>query len=320
MIFSPVFTRSRTQKTRWCIVVADDHGPEWAPATRIGEPPSPVQYSRLGESSTLLQRALQRATRIAAPSRVMLTALDEYREYWEPSVRFITPERRFVCGNRAASLLTGAAALLSIAAASPSSVVTVLPARCYVFQEWILSAAIELGLLRLPSVAEGVVTLGMVDANDGIDEDYLLAGRSPTGPGLVVRGFARRPTSWVARHLREQGAMIASGIMIGYAGAFAAHISKHWPGLTLKLLNLINTASSAGMECEVPMELPRGVPKPAMKSLLWQPPSFTQRAFCVRGCGWSGLKSAHAVARVSAFLATAALSDSPLQTADAEYV
>jgi mannose-1-phosphate guanylyltransferase len=308
------------QKMRWCVVVADDHGPEWAPAIQIGEQPSPVQYSRLGESSTLLQRALQRATRIASPSQVMLTALDEYREYWEPSVGSIRPEHRFVCGNRAASLLTGAAALLSIAAASPSSVVTVLPARCYVSQEWILSAAIELALLRLPGVTEGVVTLGMIDANDGVDEDYLLGGRAPRGLGFVVQGFARRPTSWVARHLREQGAMIASGIMVGYAGAFAAHISKHWPGLTLKLLNLIDTAWSAGMECEVPMELPRGVPNVALKSLLWQPPSFSQRAFCVRGCGWSGLKSAHAVAKVSTFLATAVLSDSPLQIAGAECV
>src|SRR5580704_12785768 len=123
------------QQSRWCIVVADDHGPEWAPMVADGKKHSPVQYSGFGGSATLLQRALHRATRVAPASQILLTALEEYREYWEPNAWFLRPEHRFVCDNRAASLLTGAAALLSIAAKSPSSVVTVLPARCHVLQE-----------------------------------------------------------------------------------------------------------------------------------------------------------------------------------------
>lgn len=307
-------------KSRWCIVVADDHGPEWAPMVAAGKKHSPVQYSGFGGSATLLQRALHRATRVAPASQILLTALEEYREHWEPNAWFLRPEHRFVCDNRAASLLTGAAALLSIAAKSPSSVVTVLPARCHVLQEWILSEALERALTRLPGLAEGVLTLGMIDAAEGIDEDYLVAARAPVGAGFTVQGFARRPTSWVARHLRDNGAMIASGIMIGYAGAFTAHISKHWPGLSLKLLKLIDSAYRAGAECEVPMDLPRGIPKPVLKSLRWQPPSFPQRAFRVRGCGWSGLKSAHSVAKVSSYLATAGSYESSSQTFETEYV
>ena len=128
---------------RWCIVVADDHGPEWAPLMRAGERPSPVQYARLGGSSTLLQRALARAARIVPTARVLVTAMEEYREYWEPALWHIRPQNRYVCDNRAASLLTGAAALLTIAAISPSSVVTILPARCHVAREWILERALD---------------------------------------------------------------------------------------------------------------------------------------------------------------------------------
>jgi mannose-1-phosphate guanylyltransferase len=166
----------------------------------------------------------------------MITALDEYREYWEPSVWYVRPENRFVGENRATSLLTRAAALLAIAQLSPSNVVTILPARCYVAQEWILRAALERALAILPGVREGVVTLAMVDIDEGIDEDYLAVTRARTGAGFTVLGFARRPTSWTARLLVQQGAMIASGIMIGYAGVFAAHISKHWPGRALRWL------------------------------------------------------------------------------------
>lgn len=301
---------------RWCIVVADDHGPEWAPTCSSGERQSPAQYSRLGESSTLLHRALCRALRLAPASQVLLTALEEYREHWEPSAWCLKPEHRFICDHRAASLLTGAAALLSISSKDPSAVVTILPARCYVAHEWVLSAALDLAIARLPHIAEGVLTLGMIDAIESLDEDYLVATRAQSDRSLTALGFARRPAYGVATHLREQGALIASGIMIGYAGAFAAHISKHWPGLTLQLLNLLNAAAGANVECEIPANLPRGVPKPVICSLRWQPPCFTQRVFRVRGCGWSGLKSAQAVARVSGYLATARFAEFSMATGE----
>jgi mannose-1-phosphate guanylyltransferase len=305
---------SHLHKSNWSIVVADDHGPEWAPTVQPGEKPSPVQYSRLGKSSTPLQRAMQRAARVAPPSQVMITALDEYREYWEPSVWHVRPENRFVGENRATSLVTGAAALLAIARLSPSNVVTILPARCYVAQEWILRAALERALSILPGVKEAVVTLAMVDIDEGIDEDYLTVSRARTGAGFTVLAFARRPTSWTARLLVQQGAMIASGIMIGYAGMFAAHISKHWPGLTQILARLGAAAAAAGSECEVPMDLQRGVPTPTMKSLRWISPMFPQRALPVLGSGWSGLRTQRAVERVTTYSSIAnTLVNQPLQ-------
>jgi mannose-1-phosphate guanylyltransferase len=294
-------TSSHLCKFNWSIVVADDHGPEWAPPVQLGERSSPVQYSRLGGSSTLLQRAMHRAGRMAPPSQVMITALEEYREFWEPSVWCIRPENRFVGENRATSLLTGAAALLAIAQLSPSDVVTILPARCYVAQEWILRAALERALSILPDVREGVVTLGMVDIDEGIDEDYLAVARARIGAGFTVLGVARRPTSWAARLLVQQGAMIASGIMIGYAGAFAAHILKHWPGLAQTLARLSAAAAATGSECEIPTDLHKGVLRATMKSLRWNPPMFPQRAIPVMGSGWSGLRTQRAVGRVTTY-------------------
>jgi hypothetical protein len=37
-----------------------------------------------------------------------------------------------------------------------------------------------------------------------------------------------------------------------------------------------------------------------MRSLRWWPPMFPQRAFPVYRCGWKGLRTARAVARISA--------------------
>jgi hypothetical protein len=45
----------------WCIVVADDHGPEYVPWMAGAAKTSPVQYCGFGEPTTLLQRVLHRA-------------------------------------------------------------------------------------------------------------------------------------------------------------------------------------------------------------------------------------------------------------------
>ena len=294
-------------RSRWCIVLADDHGPDWTPG--LGGP-VPVQYCALAKAATPLQRSLHRATAIAAASQVIVTTFEEYRSHWEPSIWFVPPERRFVCDNRAASQLSSAAAILSVAARSPSNVITILPARCFVLHEGILKNALNLALAELPSVPEGAITLGMVDLEDGVDEDYLVVGRPRVGAGLSVEGFARRPVAWVARHLRQSGALVASGIMIGYAGVFAAHISKNWPGIAKKLSSLVSAAAAIGEECEIPSSLNRGVPPAVLHSLRWHPPAFPQRAFGVRGSGWSGLKSPRSVMRVVDFFSSGPESES----------
>ncbi len=294
-------------KNRWCVVIADDQGPEWVSGLRSETSrPLPVQYCRLSESSSLLQKALKRAVKLAPTNQVAVTVLDEFREHWEPSLWFTPAANRFVCDNRAASPLSTAAALLSIANKCPSSIVTVLPARCHVEHERILTTALEQAIALLPQVAEGVITLAMVDIDQGIDEDYLILDRARSGPGFAIQGYARRPIHWVADHLRQQGAAVASGVTIGYAGAFAAHLSRHWPGVTRQLSQLISASSAAAVECEVPSALQRGMPAPKLHFLRWQPPAFAQRAFRVFRSGWSGLKSPRAVDRIISFVERAA--------------
>jgi hypothetical protein len=306
------------RRSHWCIVVADDRAPDWVPYGSVDLQPTPVQYSCLGGSATLLHRALHRAAAIAPISQIVVTLLGEYRERWEPILWCVRPEMRFV-GNRATSpQLTAAAAILSIAKTSPSSIVTILPARCYVAHEAILRRALKSAAAQLAHVPERVATLGMLDIDDGVDEDYLVVARPPTGRGLAVQGMARRPTSWVARHLRRQGAVVASGIGVGYAGTFAAHIAKQWPGISQRLLTLTARAHAARTECEIPAGVQGRVPGSIPKPLCWHPPAFPQRLFTVCDSGWSGLKSPQAVARIADFIASKSQRPLPLLTRSTE--
>jgi mannose-1-phosphate guanylyltransferase len=295
-----VTERDPSRRSHWCVVVADDHGPEWVPTVSPGKKPASVQYCGLGEPTTLLQKALHRAARIAPASQVMVTAIDGHREHWQPALWSVRPPHRFVGDSRSTSCLTMAAALLSVAAASPQHVVTVIPAKCYVAHEDVLFEALQSAYTHLPLTPEGVITLGMIDIPDGIDEDYLVPGRAKVGSHWVVQAMARRPVPWVVRHLREHGAMSASGILIGHAGVFAAHVAKQWPGLTVKLTRAVTRAVASGTECRVPAALRAGVPGAVLRSLGWCAPAFPQRVLRVQHAGWSGLRSPRAVARISA--------------------
>ena len=292
------------RKSRWCIVIADDHAPEWVAYGALELRPAPVQYSSLGGSATLLRLALQRAASIAPTSQILVTALEEFRNHWEPVLWSVRPEMRFVSDKSTSQLLTSAAAILSIARVSPFGIVTILPARCYVGHEWILRQALRRGASELPHIREGVMTLGMVDIDEGVDEDYIVVGRARTGRSLAVDGIARRPTAWVARHLRRQGALVSSGIIIGYASVLAAHILKNWPGISGRLTTLAAMAGAAKLECEIPRDLQRRMPASVLKSLRWQAPGFPQRVIPVYECGWSSLKSQYAVARIVEFVSS----------------
>jgi hypothetical protein len=290
-----VSDRSAGKGKPWCIVVADDHGPEYVPWMAGAAKTSPVQYCGFGEPTTLLQRALHRAKQIAPAAQIVVTVREENRERWEQALWFVRPEHRFVSDSRLTAPLTTAAALLSIAADSIANVVTILPARCYVANEWILAAALHQLQTMLPRIPEGVGTLGMIDVGDGIDEDYLVPFQTRVGPGQTVQAMARRPAAWIARHLRQHGAMVASGILTGYARVFAMHASRHWPGLAGTLAKVMRVAANG--ERRLLADGYGGMPRSALR---WWPPTFPQRAIRVYRCGFRGLQTARAVASISA--------------------
>jgi mannose-1-phosphate guanylyltransferase len=289
--------------TRWCIVVADANAPERVVAEEHAAQgaPAPVQYSRFGEPATLLQKALHRARRIARANRILVTAAEVHRAHWQPALWFIPPEHLFVSESPGWSSLTTAAAVLAIAARAPSAAVTILPARCYVDNEWTLTVALHTALSNIACAAEGVVTLGMAGAASGVDEDYLLLDDPEhDGPVVPVSVTARRPLDWVARHLAGRGALVASDIFIGHADVLAAVLYKYWPKPTHQLLRHLSRSFAAGVENRLPAAVVEEALRAAPQSFWKHPPWLPLRALPVAHCGWSSLRSGRAIDQVLA--------------------
>jgi mannose-1-phosphate guanylyltransferase len=284
---------------RWCIVVADAAGPEWPLSDDLNAPRAPVQFCGLGEPTTMLQKALHRAGRIANAARVMVTADERNRSHWQPALWFMRAEHRFVSESPGWSLLTTAAAVLSIAARAPSALITILPARSYVADEWTLTVALHRALSNRSLLSDGIVTLGMLGAQPGIDEDYLVLSAPDGRPTVAVSGTVQRPAELAARELLRRGAVVASGIYVAYARALVALLYRYWPMLIRGILRHLGHPFVAGAENIMPPSLARQELRTASRPFWDRPPWMPVRAMRVAPCGWSSLGSLPAIERIA---------------------
>jgi len=286
-------------KARWCIVVADAAGPTRRVPEQNRSIGVPIQYCGLGEPTTMLQKALHRAVRLSAAARVLATAAEVHRMHWQGALWCVRPEHRFVSQCPGWSALTTASAVLWIAARAPSALVTILPARCYVADEWTLAVALHRALYERPLAVDDVVTLGMPTTESVIDEDSLTLCASvgrPTGTVPVSRSDSRSSS---AEGSDQRGALIASGIYIGYAGTLAMQLYKYWPGLTHELLRQLAGPLDRGGERRVPPSLAREALLAAPRQYWDRPPWVPRQVFGVNPCGWSGLRSTRAIERIA---------------------
>jgi mannose-1-phosphate guanylyltransferase len=279
--------------------VADAAGPDWLVSEDINAQAAPVQYCGLGEPTTMLQKALHRAARVAHPATTLVTAAETHRSHWQRALWFTRAEHRFVSASPGWSLLTTAAAVLSIAARTPAALITILPARCYVENEWTLTVALHRVLSAPSCLADGVVTLGIVGAEIGADEDYLVLSAPDGRPTVAVAYTAQRPMEWLARHFVRRGAVIATGIYIAPASALAALLYRYWPTLTHKILRHLERTYIPGMENRIPPALAQETFRPAPRRLWKRPPWLTLRALRVSPCGWSSLGTTQAIERIA---------------------
>jgi mannose-1-phosphate guanylyltransferase len=245
----------------------------------------------------MLQKALHRAVRISHPARVMVTAAEAHRLHWQRALWFMRAEHRFLSESPGGSLLTTAAAVLSIAARTPTALITILPARCYVADEWTLTLALHRALSERRFLSVGILTLGIVGL--GVDEDYLVLRAPDDRPTVAVAYTAQRPMEWVARDIVRRGAVVATGIYIASASTLASLFYKYWPVLTHRILRHLKQSHVPGVENPIAPAVAQEALRAASRPFWDRSPWLTLRALRVAHCGWSSLNSTQAIERIA---------------------
>jgi mannose-1-phosphate guanylyltransferase len=269
---------------RCCIIVANDKQPE-----RVRAPSLLQRASGSAAAVTMgfLRLAARRARRLSTPANVMVCAQEGDRRTWEGPFWFTRPANRFVSEPGTPTSLSTAAALLAIATKDPFCPIAVLPSDFWVARESVLTEAIEKAFGQLRDIPESVATLGMVDSHAEGHEDYLVVGPHHAEKGAAIQARINRPEKGLAKQLISEGALIASGILLGYAQAFAARIDKYWPHLAQELIRTAKkNCGATDVEQRVSASSYRQVPRLALQSVRLSPPTFPARAFAVRGSGW----------------------------------
>lgn len=267
---------------RCCIVVANDKESERVSSSLLQRASGSAAAVTMG----FLRLAARRAKRLSSPANVIVSAQEGDRRSWEGPFWFTRAAIRFISEPGTPTSLSTAAAVLSIATKDPSCPIAILPSDFWVARESVLTEAIEKAFGQLHAMPESVATLGMIDSHPGGEEDYLLVGPRHAEKGAAIRARINRPERCLAKQLISQGAMVASGILLGYAQAFAARINKYWPHLAQELIHTLEKDGSAEAERKFSAFAYRQVPRVAMHSVRLSPPAFPARAFPVQGSGW----------------------------------
>jgi len=271
-------------QARCCIVVANDERSE-----RLADGTLNSQQAAIVKRGFLRQASL-RARRIASPANVLVSAREEDRGVWASPFWFTQAANRFISDRGVPTSISTAAAVLSVAARSPSCLVTILPSDFWVAREAVLADAIDKALTSLQQIPGTVATLGMSDTHPGTDEDYLIVGPACSQTGAAIQAKANRPDPATARQLSREGALVASGILLGHAQAFAARIHKYWSHLARELADAVHSDHSPEVEHRLPADAYRHISRSVMSSMRLSPPAFPMRAFRVHGSGWCSRK------------------------------
>ena len=181
------------------------------------------------EQRGFLRQASQRARQIAAPANIGFCAREDDRATWEGPLWFTRPENRFLFDSTMPAPIAAAAVMLKLAQSAPCRPIVLLPTNYWIAKESVLRDAIELALWSLPRFPNGIATLGMADTHADSEEDYLVLGQGNGHTGAVIHAYVRKPGAMAAKQLKAEGAVVASGILIGYSHSFAAHIRRLWP-------------------------------------------------------------------------------------------
>src|SRR5271156_1042092 len=231
---------------RCCIVVANDERSERLTDGLHQRPLNSQQAAIIKEG--FLRQASLRARRMVSPANVLVSASEEDRIVWAGPLWFTKSANRFISDRGVPTSLSTALAVLSVAARSPSCLVTILPSDFWVARESVLTEAIESVLTALRRVPDTVATLGMSDTHPGTEEDYIIVGPGSSQMGAAIQAKADRPRPPAAKQLFDEGALVASGILLGQARAFAARIHKYCPQLVRELTDIVGSVSAPEAE------------------------------------------------------------------------
>lgn len=214
----------------WTIVLAGGSGARLADESRRRYGYArPKQYCAFDGHGTLLDRAIGRARRFSAPEQIVVITTrahrSEAREVLDGHPGVVHLEQPRGRDTTPGLLLP----LLYVLSRGPDDPLLMLPADHHVESEALFAEAVG---RAIDAVTEDPGRVAMLAAEPGsAPEDYgWVVPRVPGDPRSGVMGFREKPGAAEIEHLRAQGALVNTFVLVAKARMFAALMATRTPG------------------------------------------------------------------------------------------
>jgi len=283
----------------WVVVLAAGEGNRLKSlATDIRGMSIPKQFCSLNGGLSLLEKALGRAHRLVAPSRVTTVVSEAHEEFWSQTLAKLPGENRL---EEPKGKGTGNGILLSVLQIlnrDPDASLVILPSDHHVRDERQLCNSIKSALKQVRASVSGIVLLGIKPDRPDPELGYILPGRINGNGTCSVLHFAEKPPIDQAARLVNIGALWNSFIIVGSGQSLLDLYVTRFPEVVRAMITALTLDASSRklalhrLYSELPdIDFCRHVLAGAEEQL---------RVLPVPQCGWSDLGTPERVGEVLA--------------------
>jgi mannose-1-phosphate guanylyltransferase len=281
----------------WALVLAAGEGSRLQTLTTTASGTViPKQFCSLGNGSSLLHAAIERA-RVVAPSERICSVVAKYHERWWQALPCAIPARNIIVQPQNRGTANGILlSLLQILHRDPDASLLVLPSDHYVRNEIVLALSLQLAVAQSHPGNDRITLLGLTPESADPDLGYIVPADGNSHGPRDVREFVEKPSTATAASLIGRGGLWNSFIFAAHAQTLLRAFEARSPQIVNEMRRIV-TASSVAM-----------APSPALEAFYERLPAIDFSRDIIEGCasqlevlevapcGWSDLGTPRRVA------------------------
>lgn len=279
-----------TSGTLWPILLAGGDGTRVSSLTRDshGEP-VPKQFWEADGTASMLQMALERATRLAPAQRVVASVSTHHYRWWSRQLGDLPARNLAIQPENRGTAVGILYALITILERDRNAVVLALPSDHVVEREEVLHHTLTQAVAAAQAHGDRVVLVGAHPQDSIQDYGWLLPSGTGFQPVAGVASFAEKPEAATRDRLVAGGALINTFIFCARAGTLLKLFLRYAPGVTGPFLEWTRRDSRSWRAVEelyrtlAPCDFSHDVLQRSPESLLVLP---------LPPCGWNDLGTA----------------------------
>jgi mannose-1-phosphate guanylyltransferase len=231
----------------WALVLAAGEGSRLqALTTTASGMVVPKQFCSLGDGSSLLHAAIERASVVATPERICAVVAKHHERWWWALPSTI-PARNIIVQPQNRGTANGILLpLLHVLRRDPDASLVVLPSDHYVRDEIVLALSLQLAAAQSDLGNGRITLLGFTPESADPELGYIVPMNGKTPGPRDVSEFVEKPSVAAAGALIERGALWNSFIFAAHGQTLLRAFEAHSPQIVNEMRRIV-TASDVAM-------------------------------------------------------------------------